>query len=210
MGKPKIACICLVFVSLNICCAKIEDSVVARWDCFEDYLNGMGRTIFYISKDKCTCSLEQGRGKTTMAIDDFISNELWSLSDSIFIDRSALMYSYWKSTDNCEFDEGDLLSFVVTKDGEEEQIRHQLGNIYYHSNEIQLTEDHHEYIYSHTFRLFLQYLDLLHAYFTGKEAWRNYTDDVRKMSKAPEANVFPVILQVCDYLDMTKKNLNFK
>jgi len=208
MEKYKITFLYFMFVLIfSTSCIKEEDSVLVRLACFEDYQNGYvgGKTNYYISNNKCTCSFERDGMGDTVAIDKPISKYLWQLADSIFLEESAPIYSYWGKTDECEFDEGDLLNFVVTRNGEKKYISHQLGNIYYFPNEIQLTEDHHEYIYSNTFRLFLQYIDLVHAYVLGKEAWKKYLDDLHEMDKAPEADVFPAILQVCDSLNKSKR-----
>ena len=199
MEGKEIVSIIVFILLLGACSTKDVDSVQVNITSFEDYQSGIVKGIdINITEDKCACSFMRDSTDVFVDLDESVSKKLWVLADSIFLNESASMYSYWKKTDSCEFDEGDLLSIVVSRNGTKRYLRPQFGDIYYNSQELQLTEDYHEYIYSNTFRLFLQYIDLVHAYALGQEAWSNYVDDVHKMSRDPKANVFSAILQACD------------
>lgn len=192
----------LLVISLLVAfygCNKEEDSVKVEYYSFGVYDYEYVRDFsLYITKDKCLCSYNQDNFLVTLEISEPVAKSICLLADSLFIEETAKVYSSKKKTDCQQFHEGDQMDITATKDGNHKYQRHFIGEIYCNANEPQFSEDYYEYVYSDTYRLFCQYLELVQAYISGQEAWNCYTDWIREMDRESEADVFPAILQACN------------
>ena len=199
----------LLIIALFFClcnCTKEEDSVMVDFWCFAVYgYENVGDISLYLTKDKCLCSYKQDDSLMTVEISEPVAKAIWLLADSLFIEKTAHIYYSKKKTDCCQFHEGNQMIITVSKNGDKRCEKHYIGDIYSPANKPQLSEDYYEYIYSDTYRLFCQYIELIHAYVSGQDAWNYYTDDMRNMNKNSIVKVFPAILQVCDSLNKSKR-----
>ncbi len=200
MGAKLLNSLFVISLYFYFCsCTKEENAVTVDFFCFGVYdCENVGDMSLYITRNKCLCSYNQGDSTDIVQIKDYVAKAIWLLADSLFIEKNAQVYDMKKRTDSNEYHEGNQMVITVSKDGDKSYERHLVGEIYYYAHEPQFTEDYYEYIYSDTYRLFCQYIDLIHAYVSGQEAWRCYVNDVYKMSRDPNASVFHAILQTCD------------
>ena len=202
----KITLIVLLLCSSLICsCTKEEkDSVLINIQNYEAYAyENVENMDMLITKDSCRCYITRDNIEDVLKIDDYISDKIYLLADSFFFKESIPMYSHWKKIDTCEFHEGDVLIFYITINGEKKTIFFPVYDIY-QLNKLQMTEDYHEFIYSNSLLLFLQYIDLIQSFISGQRAWFDYIEDLRYLNRTPYAYVFPEIMQVCDSLANNK------